>query len=103
MLDMTTSTDHHTAATSIVVVKDSHTLSPREYTVTSREGESTAAELPYLLTGKRGAEFLLMRHRDDPTILHALPGNLLRGNGESARRLGRFTDAGGELRSIENR
>lgn len=102
MLDMTTSTKLPTAAT-VVVVKDPHTLSPREYAVTRRDGESTAAELPYLLTGKRGAAFMLMRHRDDPSVMHALPADLLRGSDESARRLGLFTDAGGELRPIEKR
>lgn len=94
----TTRKDTMSSATTITV-KDPYTLVPREYTITHRDGE-TAEQMPYLLTGKRGAGFLLIRERQDPTILHALPADLLRGSSQSAQRLGRFTDTDGNLRVL---
>lgn len=87
------------SAPTMITVKDPHTLAPREYTITHRDGE-TAEQMPYLLTGKRGASFLLIRDRQDPTSLHALPADLLRGSSQSAARLGRFTDTDGTLRVL---
>lgn len=55
-------------------------------------------DLPYELTGKRGAIFVLMRTKT-PGRLSPLPGKL--SYTDTSRCLGQFTDADGTLRLVK--
>jgi hypothetical protein len=73
-----------------------------EYTVERRvDGDEKVREaLPYVLRGKRGGAYQLMRSRTNRSHLFPLPLDVVRGSVESARRLGRFTDQGGRLLTV---